>query len=133
MAEDGNLADMLKALLEDRHQREEEFSQERRLRAEELQEERRRRDLETARRDEEVRQQMDLLRGLVEGVQRQGETAALRVGRDRDVKVAKLTEDDDVEAYLTTFERLMKAYEIDEDRWAFKLAPQLVGKAQHEG
>ena len=57
-------------------------------------------------------------------------TAALKLERDRDVKVAKLTEDDDIEAYLTTFERLMKAYEIREERWAFKLASQLVGKAQ---
>ena len=32
--------------------------------------------------------------------------------------------------YLTTFEWLMKAYDIKADRWSFKLAPQLVGKAQ---
>ena len=41
-----------------------------------------------------------------------------------------MTEDDDIEAYLTTFERLMQAYEVSKDRWSFKLAPQLVGKAQ---
>jgi len=40
------------------------------------------------------------------------------------------TEDDNIEAYLTTFERLMAAYEVKRERWAFKLAPQLVGKAQ---
>ena len=33
-------------------------------------------------------------------------------------------------SYITTFERLMKAYDIKEDCWSFKLAPQLVGKAQ---
>ena len=77
-----------------------------------------------------MRQQMELLKGLIKGVQRQGETAALKLERDRDVKVTKLTEEDDIEAYLTTFECLMKAYEVREDRWAFKLAPQLVGKAQ---
>ena len=34
------------------------------------------------------------------------------IERDRDVKLTKLTEEDNTEAYLTTFERLMKAYEI---------------------
>ena len=115
---------------EELKRREEELLEERAKREEELREERRRRDEETARREEEMSQQMKLLKGLVEGVQRQGDTAALKLERDRDVKVAKLTEDDDIEAYLTTFERLMKAYEIREERWAFKLASQLVGKAQ---
>ena len=45
-------------------------------------------------------------------------------------KLQKLTEDDDIEAYFTTFERLMVAYEIPQRRWAFKLASELVGKAQ---
>ena len=73
---------------------------------------------------------MELLRGLLEGVQRQGEAAMTRAEREKDVKLTKLTEDDDIEAYLTTFERLMRAYEVPEVCWAFKLAPQLVGKAQ---
>lgn len=46
------------------------------------------------------------------------------------MKVAKLMESDDIEAYLTTFERQMRAYKIPRGRWSFKLAPQLVGKAQ---
>ncbi|KAL5467271.1 hypothetical protein EMCRGX_G031474 [Ephydatia muelleri] len=41
-----------------------------------------------------------------------------------------MTEKDDIETYLTTFERVMEAYEIDKSRWAFKLAPYLSGKAQ---
>ena len=68
-----------------------------------------------------MRQQMELLNGLVEGVQTQGEIAALKPDRDRDVKVTKLTEEDDIEAYLTIFEHLMKAYEFWEEQWAFKL------------
>ena len=56
--------------------------------------------------------------------------AAIKQERDRDVKVAKLTEDNDTEAYLTTLECLMKAYDVAKERWAFKLAPQLIGKAQ---
>ena len=37
------------------------------------------------------------------------------------IKVTKLTKEDDIEVYLTTFECLMKAYEIKEERWAFEL------------
>ena len=37
---------------------------------------------------------------------------------------------DDIEAYLTTFERMMKAFEVKREKWVFKLAPQLTGKAQ---
>ena len=47
-----------------------------------------------------------------------------------DVKIARLTDEDDIESYLTTFERLMEAYTMRPDRWAFKLAPQLTGRAQ---
>ena len=75
-------------------------------------------------------QQMELLHGLVQGIHKQGEIVEKKVEKDRDVKVAKLTEEDDVEAYLTTFERLMTAYEVPRACWAFKLAPQLAGRAQ---
>ena len=54
----------------------------------------------------------------------------IHADRDREIKVTKLTDADDIEAYLTTFERLMQAYEVPRERWAFKLAPQLVSKAQ---
>ena len=46
------------------------------------------------------------------------------------LKLTKLTESEDIESYLKTFERMMEAYEVEEDRWAFKLAPQLTGKSQ---
>ena len=49
--------------------------------------------------------------------------------RDK-VKLTKLGEGDDIEAYLKTFERMMAAYDIPRARWVFKLAPQLCGKAQ---
>ena len=44
------------------------------------------------------------------------------------MKLTKLTERDDIKAYLTTFERMMVSYEIKPDRWVFKLAPQLTRK-----
>ena len=45
-------------------------------------------------------------------------------------KLTKLSEQDDVEAYLTTFERMMGMFEVDRAHWAHMVAPQLTGKAQ---
>ena len=116
MTATGELTEMLKTLLADRKTLEEELRLERQQRAE-----------ESAKRDTEMARQMDLLRGLVEGTR--GE-----VGGDRraakDPKVAKLMDNDDIEAYLVTFERLTAAYEVPTSRWAFQLAPELSGKAQ---
>ena len=44
--------------------------------------------------------------------------------------MVRLNEKDDIEACLTTFERLMTAYAVAKTKWIFKLAPQLTGKAQ---
>ena len=51
-------------------------------------------------------------------------------GGESELRVAKLNEKDDIEAYLTTFKRLMAAYGVTRAKWIFKLAPQLTGKAQ---
>lgn len=45
-------------------------------------------------------------------------------------KLTKLADSDDIEAYLTTFERLMAVCGVDRARWSYMLAPQLTGKAQ---
>lgn len=45
------------------------------------------------------------------------------------VRVAKLTDLDDIEGYLLTFERQMAVYEVNKSRWPFIFAPQLMGKA----
>ena len=95
-----------------------------------LEEERQRQDEELQRRDRNNEKQMELLQLMVQGVQLQGEAAVRRAEQDKDVKLPKLTESDDIVAYLTTFERVMKAYEVKEERWVFKLATNLVGKAQ---
>jgi hypothetical protein len=52
------------------------------------------------------------------------------VQKEVELRLTKLADADDIEAYLTTFERMMGAYEIDKTKWAFRLAPQLTGKAQ---
>ena len=46
------------------------------------------------------------------------------------LKLTKLTDGEDIEAFLKTFERLMEAYEVPKECWAYQLAPQLTGKAQ---
>ena len=76
--------------------------------------------------EKEMRKQMELLYCLV------AETAAPArvVGETDAVKLTWLTDGDDIEAYLTTFECMMGAYDIAKERWLFKLTPQLTGKAQ---
>ena len=61
---------------------------------------------------------------------RMGDRTTGRAPRERDVQLVRLTENDEIEAYLTKFERVMEAYEVDKSRWAFKLAPYLSGKVQ---
>ena len=51
-------------------------------------------------------------------------------GSENEFRVVRLNEKDDIEACLTTFERLMTAYAVAKTKWIFKLAPQLTGKAQ---
>ena len=124
--------------MEDRRQREKQFAEERRLwelevrrREEEQREERLRWDEEAARKEKEMQEQMNVLKSLVDGIHEQGEaTLREQAAKDKDVRVAKLTDANDVEAYLTTFERQMVAYEVPRRQWTFKLAPQLSGKAQ---
>ena len=53
---------------------------------------------------------MELLKSLVEGVQKQGEVAVRKAEEGKDVKNMKLTQDD-IEAYLTTFERGIQSEE----------------------
>ena len=46
------------------------------------------------------------------------------------IKVTRLTTEDNIESYLTTFERVMAANKVSRDRWSYQLAPYLTGKAQ---
>ena len=46
------------------------------------------------------------------------------------VQLVPLEAEDETEAYLVTFERILTAHGIDEARWPQFLAPQLTGKAQ---
>eukprot|EP00731_Ephydatia_muelleri_P036433 Em0254g5a len=75
---------------------------------------------------------MEMLTRLV-GESRQVEETRTNVSqgsKEGEAKLVKSTVQDDIESYLITFERVMRAYEVKENRWAVKLAPQLTGKAQ---
>lgn len=54
----------------------------------------------------------------------------LRSEAEAGLKLTKLSEADDVEAYLTTFERMMQAYKVPNECLVYKLVPQLIGRAQ---
>ena len=103
-----------------------------REREKEAEEERRRLELQRSLRDREEREKelqamSEMFReSLQEDGRRDGARAAIR----EIPKLAKFTEGDDIEAFLTTFERVMGMSAIEEDRWSCILAPQLAGKAQ---
>ena len=74
---------------------------------------------------EKMCEQMEMLRKLME----ESEESRTRP-MEGEAKLVKLTEQDDIESYLTTFQWIMRAYEVKEEPWALKIAPQLTGKAQ---
>ena len=140
----GDIQKVLQMLLDDRRKREEEIAAERRQREEEIAAERRQREQEavaererqereTERRLQEMQKHVDALLKVVEK-SHDGTSGAKReargAGDEKEVRLTKLSEADDVEAYLTTFERMMTAFEVQKERWVFKLAPYLTGKAQ---
>lgn len=95
----------------------------------ELLEDRKRREVEIA--AEKKRQEETLEKLIVhlkdpsrKGTDVDGDTGAGKL------QLNKLTEGDDIEAYLTTFERVMHGYGVGKNRWSYRLAPNLTGKAQ---
>ena len=118
-----SMEDLLRALAENQQRQVE--AEERRREAEErakglrFEEEQRRR--------KENERQMALIARLLERTTFEGHRD--QKPKERVAQVVRLSEDD-IETYLTTFERVMEAYEVDKDRWAFKLAPYLSGRAQ---
>ena len=78
-----------------------------------------------------LRDQLEVLRGMWEDSRQEGRAGgrAARNHWEGELKLTKLSEQDDIEAYLTTYERMMVIYEVPEERWAVRLAPLLTGKA----
>ena len=63
----------------------------------------------------QMRKQMEMLCTLVESRRADEERApATRTTSESDAKLVKWLEQDNIESYLTTFERIMRAYEVKE-------------------
>ena len=106
-------------LMEDRRKREEEFAVEH-AGWEQAAE----------KRIEAMQAQTEALMSLVRDSHKTDSPTAKLLGGVPQVKLVQLTEQDDIEAYLMTFECIMQAYEIPREQWTYYLAPQLTGKAQ---
>ena len=76
----------------------------------------------------DVHLHMEHLQSLVAG--HSTATTPARATNTESIKLTKLGEGDDVEAYLTRFERIIEVNEVNRERWPFQLTPQLTGKAQ---
>ena len=86
-------------------------------------EEERRRELERQKeRKEDRKRYEDLIKGIHDR-----RATGIDVGPES-LKLTKLAETEDIEAFLTAFERAVEAHSIDPDKWAMLLAPQLTGK-----
>ena len=114
------LSAIVQALIEERRERETQLAEERAQREHEFERQRQQR-------EDEMQGKFDMVMRLVENV---GKGKSSAPSGEAAVKVTRLAEDDDIEGYLTTFERQMAAYEVDQKRWAYLLAPKLAGKAQ---
>ena len=112
-----DLAQMMQALLEDH-----------RLREAENAEDRWQREVENEERMRGMHEQIEMLQQLV--TDRHTTTTRRSSSDCEGMRLSRLSEQDDIEAYLLTFERMMQAYAVDRPRWTYKLAPQLTGKTQ---
>ena len=112
-----NVSALVRLLLEDRRAREEELARERE-----------RREAAERAHSEQIREQLQMMRDMFE---RTASVTATDTTTHHDkVVLPRFAEGEDIEAFLTTFERLMSIYHIEEGRWVAKLAPQLSGRAQ---
>ena len=93
---------------------------------EEIARERRRRDDELAEEHRKHAEMFSMLTKIIEESSRRwnsATTSSSYFGRHEEMKLTRLTEKDDIEAYLKTFEQMMDMYGIGKEKWAYKLAP----------
>ena len=95
----------------------------------ELLEDRKRREVEIAAEKKRQEETLEKLIVHLKDPSRKGTDADGDTGAGK-LQLNKLTEGDDIEAYLTTFERVMHRYGVGKNRWSYRLAPNLTGKAQ---
>ena len=129
LPEIASLTEMVRVMIQDGERREKDIAEERIRRDQEREEERRRQQEESELRIAEMRRQMERLQDMF--TERSATTTSARSRSFAEpIKLTKMTDEDDIESYLTTFERIMAANEVSPERWSFQLAPYLTGKAQ---
>ena len=93
------IAQLMQTLLADKKLREQELAEAKTRREQELKEEHHHYEEALAKRDADMKVQMDLICGLVEGIKTCGEPlTVIHADRDHEIKVTKLTDADDIEA-----------------------------------
>ncbi|XP_071941174.1 uncharacterized protein [Antedon mediterranea] len=84
---------------------------------------------ERLRRDD-IEKQQALVMALMEKQKDSEEKRLKDIMRLKEVQIVKLSDSDDIENYLTTFERIANTYEWRKEHWVVKLIPHLTGKAR---
>ena len=128
------LTELMEQMVQDRERREREIAEERARREEEIRAERAGYDEDHIARQREADLQLSFMKEQMERFMKvvEGSTGAAKStsGTKLNVKLVALTETDDIEAYLVTFERIMEGQKIEKQSWSHYLAPQLTGRAQ---
>ena len=131
--------------MEDRQKREEQIAiekdqiiQERQRREgqiafkkEQILEERQKREEQMALEKQLMNEQMEVLKMLVEGTQRREDMPLQeepQCPREKDATLTRLIDQDNIEAYLTTFERIMVMYQIPGERLGSEVSTTFDGK-----
>ena len=112
MTEGESVSDLVRLLMEDRRLCDEQMAAER----QEMAAERLRREEQAAAEKQQMLAQMEVLQRLVESANRGKENlgkAEVPAEQREKVKLMKLSELDDIEAYLTTFKRIMAAHGVE--------------------
>ena len=122
------VTDLLKAWMEGSHRQERRREEEQQHYEQERAEEKRcyeqERAAEKQERVKERQRYKELVRGLMTG-----RPCRIKVGPES-LKLTKLTEMDDIEAFLIMFERAVEVHRVEQDKRATILAPQLTEKAR---
>ena len=113
---------------EDKRRYEEEREEDKRRYEQRLQEQQEEREQDKRRYERHLQEQENRFEQLVQGLTER-RPRPVEVGPES-LKLTKLAEGDDIEAFLTTFERAVEAHGVDRDKRAAILAPQLTGKAR---
>ena len=93
-------------------------------------EDRKKRDAKAVEEQKRQEQNMEQLIALIGETRRTATTETIRGNVKNTVKLNKLTVEDGIEAYLTTFEWMMEGYGVNRARWSYRLASNLTGKVQ---